>query len=662
MKTRSIFNAMVVALAGCVLASVQAQPPAPAASYKTAADIPVGEFFRLPRYSQMAMSPNGRKLAAVAPVNGRENLVVIDLDSKQSTALTDFNTVDVNWFTWVDDSRLIFRASNRELETGVWRRGATIAIDTDGKNSRNLAPDLRGGFAILARTRDGSGELIITTHLRDIQSEDVYRYNTRTGRTKLISFDSPGRVVDWVIDHNLEPRVAMRLEPREAADKARKRTLWHRQSASDTWQQIGELSGDLDRLRPLAFDDDGQTLFVASRHGGDRSAIYRYDIAKKQLGNVVAQHPWLDLDDGLVIHPANGKVLGIRHSAEMPGTSWFDERYAAIQAGIDRALPDTVNQITPGDDAARYLLVFARSATDAGAYYIFDTQQRALSRVAATRDWLPAALMPERRFVMYRARDGLNIPAWLTVPRGVDAKNLPLVVHVHGGPWVRSYHGIQWGRWPTAQFFASRGYAVLEPEPRGSIGFGAKHYQLSFKQWGLAMQDDITDGALHLVNEGIVDKSRMCLFGGSYGGYAALQGLVRDPDLWKCSHAYVAVTDIELKQNVTWSDTARYSDYYQTDFKRWIGDISTDRARFDATSPAKNADRIKAAVMLTMGGQDIRVPLIHGTTFRDAMEKAGKALDYKVYLDEAHGFNAPENVIDFYTRTEQFFAKHIGKR
>ena len=663
MKPFSRFYTLsITALIACALTNVQAQPAPAVAAYKTAADIPVSEFFRLPRYSQMAMSPGGRKLAAVAPVNGRENLVVINLDSKQSTAVTDFKTVDVNWFTWVDDGRLIFRASNRELETGVWRRGAMIAIDTDGRNSRNLAQDVRGGFDILARTRDGSGELIISTHLRDIQSEDVYRYDTRTGRTKLLTFDSPGRVVDWLLDHRLEPRVAMRLEPREADNKARRRTLWHRQSASDGWQQIGELSGDLDRLRPLAFDDDGQTLFVASRHGGDRSAIYRYDIAKKQVGDVVAQHPWLDLDDGLVIHPASGQVLGIRHSADMPGTSWFDERYAAIQAGIDRALPDTVNQITPGDDAARYVLVFARSAIDPGSYYIFDTEKRSLSKVASTREWLPPALMPERRFVMYKARDGLNIPAWLTVPPGVDAKNLPLVVHIHGGPWVRSYHGIQWGRWPTAQFLASRGYAVLEPEPRGSTGFGAKHYQLSFKQWGLSMQDDITDGALHLVKEGIVDKNRMCLFGGSYGGYAALQGLVRDPNLWKCSHAYVAVTDIELKQTVTWSDTARYSDYYQTDFKRWIGELPADRARFDATSPAKNADKIKAAVMLTMGGQDIRVPLIHGTNFRDAMEKAGKPIDYKVYLDEGHGFNAPENVIDFYTRTEQFFATHLGKQ
>ena len=465
--------------------------------------------------------------------------------------------------------------------------------------------------------------------------------------------------IDWVLDQTLEPRVALRLEPRESANKPRRRTLWHRKAANDSWQQIGESTSDLDRISPLAFDEDNQTLFVSSRNQGDRSAVYRYDIANKRLGEAVAQHPWIDLSGGLVTHPSTGKVLGIRHSAETPSTSWFDERYSAIQAGLDKALPSTVNRITPGDDSARYLLVFAQSATDAGTYYIFDTQKRALDRVAATREWLPPALMSERRFVMYKARGGLNIPAWLTLPRGVEAKNLPMIVHIHGGPWVRSYHGVQWGRWPDAQFFASRGYAVLEPEPRGSVGFGAKHYQSSFKQWGLSMQDDITDGALHLVSEGIVDKSRMCLFGGSYGGYATLQGLVRDPDLWKCGHAYVAVTDIELKQNVTWSDTARFSDYYETDFKRWIGDISTDRERFDATSPAKNAAKIKAAVMLTMGGQDQRVPLIHGTTMRDAMEKVGKPIDYKVYVDEAHGFNGNENVIDFYTRTEAFFAKHL---
>ena len=212
----------------------------------------------------MSMSPDGKKLAALAPAKGRENLVVIDLETRQSTATTSFSTVDVNWFTWVDSTRLIFSASNRELGTGVGRRGAMIAIDIDGQNSRNIGRETRGGLDILARTRDGSGELLVSTHLRDLDSADIYRLDTRTGRYKLMTFDSPGRVVDWVIDNAQEPRVAMRLEPRESADKPRRRTLWHRKSGTESWQQIGELTGDTDRMRPLAFDDDNQTLLVAS--------------------------------------------------------------------------------------------------------------------------------------------------------------------------------------------------------------------------------------------------------------------------------------------------------------------------------------------------------------------------------------------------------------
>ena len=643
-------------LCAVVAGAAVAQTPV---TYKTAADIPVSEFFRQPRYSQMAMSPDGKKLAALAPVNGRDNLMIIDLERRVSSPVTRFDYVDVADFLWLNDQRLFFRTSDRQLEIGMQQRYAGyFAVDIDGTNSRNLSPD-RKRLRIFGAARDGSGDLIVGKMVDSKNSESVLRINTRTGRSGTLTFKNPGDVTGWAIDRTGAVRAAQRLEPREALDKPRQQTLWFRQDGDGDWQQIGGTNDDKAGIRPLAFDADNQTLIVATRGDRDRIALYRYDVAQKRLGALLFEHPWLDITSDLIRHPVTGGVLGVQYSAEMPGVHWFDPHYSELQNALNQVLPGTVNTISPGPDSAPFLLVFAQSATDAGTYYLFDTKKRTLERVAATRDWLPPALMPERRFVSYKARDGLTVPAWLTVPRGVDAKNLPLIVHIHGGPWVRGYHGIQWGRWPTAQFFASRGYAVLEPEPRGSVGFGARHYQLSFKQWGLTMQDDITDGALHLVKEGIVDRNRMCLFGGSYGGYATLQGLVKDPDLWKCGNAYVAVTDIELKQNVTWSDTARYSDYYETDFKRWIGSVEMDRERFDATSPAKNAAHIKAAVMLTMGGQDQRVPLIHGTTMRDAMEKAGKPLDYHVYTDEGHGFNGADNVVDFYTRSERFFAKHL---
>lgn len=628
------------------------------AAYKSAAEIPVADFFRLPRYSQMAMSPDGKRLAALAPVKGRDNLVIVDLEQQTSRALTTLDYVDVSDFLWLDNQRIFFRTRDHQLENGaVQTYAGYFAIDTETASARNLKLE-RMYPRILGAARDGSGDLIVARRSGPRASEEVVRLNTRTARSVTLTFRNPGDVVSWALDKKGGVRAALRHDPRESPDRARTYSLWYRDDAEGEWQQLISLANDAQVIRPVAFDADDQ-LIVSSRAGGDLASLYRYDVTQKKLGEKLYSHPWLDINGGLIQQPDTQKLLGIKFSAEKPQTHWFDPDFAALQLAVDTALPQTVNALTPSRGNARRMLVFAQSATDAGTYYLFDAEKRNLEKIAATREWLPAALMPERKFVSYRSRDGLTIPAWLTLPKGIDAKKLPLIVHIHGGPWVRSFHGVQWGRWPAAQFFASRGYAVLEPEPRGSTGFGSWHYNASMKQWGLAMQDDITDGAIQLVNEGIVDKSRMCLFGGSYGGYVSLQGLVKDPDLWRCASSYIAVTDLELLQTVTWSDTAQLSDYFETDFKRRVGDHEKDRAQFDATSPAKNATKIKAAVMLTMGGQDKRVPLIHGTTMRDAMEKAGKPLDYHVYVDESHGFTKPENVTDFYTRTERFFAKYL---
>lgn len=647
----------------CAPLAVQGQATTAGSGYKTAADIPVGEFFRLPRYSQMEISPDGKRLAAVIPHKGRDNLAIIEISNWQVRLLTDLDHVDVESFLWLDNQRIFFSTVDQIAENGApqWFAGY-FAIDTETANARNLRLDDQFPH-VLGVMPDGSGDLIVALRTQVDASENVFRMNTRTGRSRKMTFRNPGDIMRWVVDKAGAVRVALRENPRESADRERTWSLWYRDDGEANWREIESAMPASRQIRPLAFDGDA-ALIVATRAAGkgtDRAALYRYDLASKTLGEPLFSHPWVDIAGGLIQQPGSGRVLGVRYSDDMPRTRWFEAQHQAWQEALDVALPKTTNTLYPSHPDAPYLLVLAESTTDAGTYYLFDTKRLTLERISAARDWLPPALMPERRYAPYITRDGLRIPAWLTLPRGAEAKNLPLIVHVHGGPWVRGYHGLPWGRRPTPLFLASRGYAVLEPEPRGSAGFGEQHYLRSMKQWGLSMQDDITDGALDLVKQGIVNRDRMCLFGGSYGGYAALQGLVRDPDLWRCGNAYVAVTDLGLLQTVSWSDTAAYSDYLDTDFKRRVGDHEADRAQFDATSPARNAHKIKAAVMLTMGGRDRRVPLIHGTRFRDAMEKAGKPFDYKVYSDETHGFNAPGNVIDFYTRTEQFFARHLGK-
>ncbi len=670
------YYSMLLCTAALLMASLpfslKAQPSTTAAaSYSQPADIPVEAFFRREQFSQMAISPDGRKLAALAPLGGRNNLAIIELDKLTSKVITSYKSVDVAEFSWLSNNRLLLRVADLQEETGSFRYRGTYAVDMDGTNVRDLSRPTsyrtKTGtatiFRVLARTTDGSGEVIAEMNERNRAYTDVYRYDTVAGTYQLQTADTPGNVQRWLLDRNLVPRVVVRLEERQDAAKPRVSSVWHRGAIGEAWERIGETDG-ANGIQPVAFDYDNRTLYVSAAPDGNRRAIYKYDIANRKLGELVMAHPLVDLSGGLIFSSEKKKLAGIRYSAENPAVKWFDEAMAGLQAQLDKSLPGTVNAFMAADDAARYILVHASSATEPGTYYLYDSEKRTLERVARSREWLPPALMAERKFIQYPTRDGLSIPAWLTLPRGnggTSGKNLPLVVHIHGGPWVRSYHGIQWGRWPVAQFLASRGYAVLEPEPRGSTGFGNKHYRAGFKQWGLAMQDDITDGALQLVKDGIVDRSRMCLFGGSYGGYATLQGLVKDPDLWRCGSAYIAVTDLELLQTVGWSDTARLTDHFETDYKRYVGDKDVDREQFLKTSPARNAARIKGGLMLTMGGSDERVPLIHGNTMKAALESANIPVEYVVYQGEAHGFNKQENVVDFYTRLERFLATHLRK-
>ena len=653
------------------------EPVKPTPHYAAPADIPVETFFRRAQYSKMSISPDGSKLAALRPINGRENLVVIDFEGGKSHAITGYKDLDVHDFEWLSNDRLYFRVADFAEATGnIFLRGA-YAIDIDGKHVRDLTYPLERAaerkarqnsvyfretstsFQVLSRTFDGSGDSIAQIFGRSQIYADVYRFNTRTGEYKLLTPQTPGNVVRWVLDRDLVPRIAVRLEERTDPNKSRRQTLWHRGGADSPWELIGQASGDEDTIQPIAFDYDNKTLYVSSNVGLDRRAIFKYDIAAKKLGEKLLQHPLIDLTGSLIFSREKKALMGVRYNATMPDATWFDADQSRLQDGIDKALPDTTNTVMVADESGRYALIYSASDTNPGGYYLYDREKAKLREISKSREWLPPALMSKRTFITYKTRDGMEIPAWLTTPINSEAKNLPLVVNVHGGPWARGYSGIQWGRWPVAQFLASRGYAVLEPEPRGSTGFGRKHYTSSFKQWGLTMQDDIPDGALHLVKEGIADKNRMCLYGGSYGGYAALQGLVKDPELWRCGVAFVAVTDLELLQTVSWSDTARGSDFFETDFKRRVGDHERDREQFQKTSPAKNADKIKAAVLLAMGQDDQRVPLIHGSTMKAAMDKAGKPIEYVVYSGEAHGFNKDENVIDFYTRVERFLATHL---
>lgn len=281
-----------------------------------------------------------------------------------------------------------------------------------------------------------------------------------------------------------------------------------------------------------------------------------------------------------------------------------------------------------------------------------------MQELVSRRPWNHPERMGATRFLRYKARDGLEIPGYLTLPPGREAKNLPLVLVVHGGPFVRG-HFWNWDR--EAQFLASRGYAVLQSDYRGSFGYGWRHHVAGRRQWGLAMQDDLTDGVLHLAAQGIADRNRVAIMGASYGGYAVMMGLAKDPDLYRCGINIVGVTDLELMGTATWSDVSVESREFELWFTEHVGSLSKERERLRAASPARLADRIKKPVLIAHGFNDVRVPIEHAERMRAALERVGRVRpEWVVYEDEAHGFLREKNNFDFYARVERFLAAHMG--
>ncbi|HWD16725.1 MAG TPA: S9 family peptidase, partial [Casimicrobiaceae bacterium] len=311
----------------------------------------------------------------------------------------------------------------------------------------------------------------------------------------------------------------------------------------------------------------------------------------------------------------------------------------------------TLQSVT--DDESRMIVAATNDRTQ-GARYLYDRTADSLTKLGDVAPWLPEAKMAAMKPIQYKTRDGLTVDGYLTLPNGVEPAKLPVVVNPHGGPWARD----GWGFNPEVQFLANRGYAVLQINYRGSTGYGRKFWEASFKQWGFAMQDDITDGVHWLIKQGIADPKRICIYGGSYGGYATLEGLVKTPDLYACGVDYVGVANL-----FTFMKTIPpYWKPFLAMMHQMVGDPEKDKERLAAASPALNADRIKAPLLIAQGARDPRVNKDESDQMVAALSKRGIDVPYLVKDNEGHGFHNEENQFDFYEAMEKFLAKYLGSR
>lgn len=647
-----------------------------AASAMASAQAPtsIEDFFRGPAIDSADLSPSGRYLAIIVGSPGqRTGLAVLDLDQRDLAAkgVARFADADIAGVHWVDDQRLVFSASDsdapvdRRRARGLWaanRDGGemrqlikrtwteTISEGNTRINKRLLEPD----HFFAGVVPDGSGDIEVVrqrwNNVGDAQGQVIYRLDTRTGAIRAAGTPPDSFVDHWVTDAKGEPRAAV------SQSGGRARVYW-RKPADTAWTLLLDEPASLGPpIVPLWID--GDTLYVKARQGADgTSALFRYDVEARKLdAEPLFRIDGFDYGGNREFDLGNGSTVGIHYEADAAGSVWFDAALAAAQTEVDALLPGRINRLScTRCIGVPRLLVRSHSDRQPPVFYVFDMKSRKLEGVGASRPWIDSKQMAEQDFVRIKARDGRSIPVYVTRPRGKSAGPRPAVVLVHGGPMVR---GQVWGWDEQAQFLASRGYVVIEPEFRGSDGFGAAHRDAGFKQWGLAMQDDVTDATLWAVKEAGVDAKRICIAGASYGGYAALMGVLREPELYRCAINWVGVTDPGLMFSLNHSDLDE--DWKRYGLRTVLGDPAQDKERFAATSPLAQAARITRPLLMAYGGADRRVPIEHGTRFRDAVTRHNKDVEWVVYGAEGHGWGDPKNVSDFWARVEKFLVRHLA--
>ncbi len=642
--------------------------PAPSA-------LPAARAFYAPAaIEDLALSPSGRWLALKTGSSGRAGLVLFDLQTWQAVSmLVRYADADVGDFAWVGDEHIVYDIEDRERGGGDqrWWPGL-FSVRRDGTGSRQLIklaqPFLSGARTVgreplepwhdwLATLGDGSTDVIVGrvewNGADEFQGLVPKRLDITTGRDRSLAFGAPPNVKQWLFDARGEPRLAVTTTSG--------RTTYHwRTLPGGEWRPIGEFPTLSRPYTPRFVDTEGQ-LFVTTPGGTDGTAqLRRFDFAtgRPEPAPLVST-PGFDFSGHIVSETPGSRALGVRVLTDAETTVWFDPVMAALQKAADDRLPGHINRITCRRCGQKDMVAIVRAFNDRdpGQFWHHDAATGAWRKLGNVRPDIDPRQMGATRFERIRARDGLELPLWITEPAAARAKAgpRPAVLLVHGGPWVR---GRSWKWDADAQFLASRGYVVLEPEFRGSRGYGARLYRAGYRQWGQAMQDDLIDSLDWAIAQGLVDPKRVCIAGASYGGYATLMGLVRHGDRLRCGAAWVAVSDPRLL--FRW----RYGTDVSTESREHllpelIGDPVRDAAMLDAHTPVLLASKIERPLLLAYGAQDRRVPRLHGERMRDALVAAGRPPEWVMYGDEGHGWFKLETRLDFAARLEAFLARHL---
>ena len=607
--------------------------------------VPMEDFFRDPDAVAYALSPSGTRLAFAKPWERRMNVYVRDLDTGVERRVTSATERGIAGFFWKGDDRIVYAQ-----DTGGDEDFHVFVTDVQGSESRDLTPFEGVRAGVLDDLEDDPEHMLISMNRRDPEVFDVFRCRVATGELTLLA-ENPGDITGWMTDHAGKLRVAMRTDGANTS-------LLYRDSEDDEFRTL--ITTDFrTTFDPLMFAYDDATLWVASDLGREEQAIYTFDPsgpapdAEGARLELVFEQKGVDVG-GLMHSKKRKRITGITWTTDKPQRHYLDDESRALREEIEAFFPSYEVSITDTDDDERKFIVRTWSDRTRGAYYLYDRTSASMEKLSDVSPWIREEDMAPMAPITFTSRDGLTIHGYLTLPLDVESRDLPLVVIPHGGPSGRDY----WGFDPEAQFLANRGAAVLQVDFRGSTGYGKAFWTAGFKQWGRAMQDDVTDGVLWAVERGIADRERLAIYGGSYGGYAALAGATFTPDLYACAVSYVGPSNLfTLLETIP----PYWKPMIDMEYEM-IGDPSADREMLEAVSPVFHADQIKIPLFVAQGANDPRVDKAESDQIVEAVRKAGKDVVYMVKDDEGHGFSNEENRLDFYREMERFFREHLGLR
>ncbi len=599
--------------------------------------LPLEDFFKNPEKTAFNISPDGKYFSYLAPYESRLNIFIQKIGSTTATRITSVTERDIAGYFWANNKRILFINDN-----GGDENYALYGVDINGKNEKCLTCFENVRTQLIDELEEQPDFVIVGLNKRNPMIFDPYRLNINTGEMEVLA-ENPGNIQGWMTDHDGRLRIAVAI-----VDGVNTQ-LQYRDTEDEDFRPI--LTTDFrESMSPLFFTFDNKRLYAVSNLGRDKTAAVIFDPNTAKETDLLFEHDEFDI--GSISYSKKRKqITSASYTSWKRERHFFDKSSQQLFERFEKELPGYEIAISAVDKAEEKYIVRTYSDRSLGAYYFYDKKKDRLSKLHDVSPWIEEENMASTHPIQYRSRDGLIINGYLTLPEGVEPKNLPVIINPHGGPWARD----SWGFNSEIQFLANRGYAVMQMNFRGSTGYGRAFMEASFKQWGLNMQNDITDGVYWLIEQGIADPNRIAIYGGSYGGYATLQGLVVTPTLYAAGVDYVGVSNLfTFMQTIPPYWKPMLDMMYEM-----VGNPEELKAQFEATSPALNAHRIMAPLFVAQGAKDPRVNIAESDQIVEALRSRGVEVEYMVKENEGHGFHNEENRFDFYRAMEKFLENHL---